>query len=95
MRILTLFLTLFLTLLQESTPFLCSPAGSQEINTEEICDIEEEAVIQTNRQEQKKAPLPAASLAASPCIEPVSAESRIPSHRSFERHWLTCRKLRL
>jgi hypothetical protein len=95
MRILTLLLTLLLALLQESSPFVCSPAASQEISTEEICDIEEEAVIQTNRQEQKKAPLPSESLAAGSSIESVFTETCYPFHRSFERHWLTCRKLRL
>ena len=94
MKILTIFLALFLTWLPESAPMVPISNG-QEVCTEEVCDVEEEAVIQTSRQEQKKAPLPAESLPVSSCIEPVSTESCYPDHPGSERHWLTCRKLRL
>lgn len=94
LRLLMLSLMLLLAYQPDSSPFVYNASG-QEVCVEEIYDIEEEAVIQTTRQEQKKAPLPAESLSVSSCIEPVSTESCYPDHPGSERHWLTCRKLRL
>ena len=94
MRLLMLSLVLFLAFLQDSSPFVYNAPG-QEVCMEDACEVEEEAVIQTTRQEQKKIQLPAEPLAANIRIEPVLIKSCYLSHRSFERHWLNCRKLRL
>lgn len=93
LRLWMLSLILLLAFQPDSSPFVHNASG-QEVCVEETYDIEEEAVIQTTRQEQKKLQ-PAESLVIVPGLEPVVAESRFPSRLSFERHWLTCRKLRL
>ncbi len=94
LRLLMLSLMLLLAFQPDSSPFVHSASG-QEVCVEEIYDIEEEAVIQTTRQEQKKVQPATESLVIVSSLEPVVAESRFPSRFSFERHWLTCRKLRL
>lgn len=93
LRLWMLSLILLLAFQPDSSPFVHNASG-QVVCVEETYDIEEEAVIQTTRQEQKKLQ-PAESLVIVPGLEPVVAESRFPSRLSFERHWLTCRKLRL
>jgi hypothetical protein len=52
MRILTLFLALFLTFLPE-VPFVCT-SPTQDICCEEVDDVEEEAVIKTPLLEQSQ-----------------------------------------
>lgn len=94
LRLLMLSLVLLLAFQPDSSPFVYNASG-QDVCMEEVCDVEEEAVIQTSRQEQKKAPLPSESIAVSSYTEPVLTQSCYPVHRSFERHWLTYRKLRL
>lgn len=94
LRLLMLSLMLLLAFQPDSSPFVHNASG-QEVCVEEIYDIEEEAVIQTTRQEQKKLQPALESLVIVPGLEPVVAESCFPSRLSFERHWLTCRKLRL
>ena len=93
MRILTLFLALFLTLLPEDFPvFNCSQ--SQDIYWEDPDDIEEEAVIKTIQIELSKVKDSSISdsQGISPCCNDI-IELFIFSF-CFERQWLAyCRLL--
>ena len=53
MKILTLFLALFLTMMPESVPIFNISQG-QEICLEEVDDVEEEAVVSMSQRIQKK-----------------------------------------
>ncbi|MBP5390571.1 MAG: hypothetical protein J6Y40_00630 [Bacteroidales bacterium] len=94
MRILTLFLALFLTLLPESADFA---PFSHELDAcwEEVNDVEEEAVIRPVQRSQKL--LQASSFTVSGDL--FGSFIRLPefpvSQFCFERQWLRCCKLRL
>ena len=94
MKILTLFLALFLALLPEGVPAADCPSG-QDTFLEQLDEVEEEAVIRTVQSQQKQLRIPADSF---------SAESRPNLNASadicltafcFERQWLRYRRLRL
>ena len=94
MRILTLFLALFLTLLPENAHYVPFSQG-QDVCLEEVNDVEEDAVIRTERRAQEQ---------DQTSLLPVSGDSfrcliRLPespvSHYCFERQWLRCCRLRL
>ena len=93
-RILTLILALFLTFLQEDVPY-ANYTQMQEVCWEDADDIEEEAVIRTQQQEQKRTPFFSESVSEGFRIGPVLTEKTQPSHYCFEKQWLTCRRLRL
>lgn len=96
LRVLTLFLALFLTWLPESAHFVPCAQG-QEICLEEVevDDVEEEAVIRTERRAQEQ--VQTSSLQV---LGDVSGnlgylpESPVPYY-CFERQWLRCCRLRL
>ena len=94
MKIITLLLALFLTLLPDSVPVSHSSI-LQEICTEDVIDIEEEAVIRISRPEQKLSAQ--SSDPATPVIskwQPFIPKVNIV-HFCFERQWLTSLRLRL
>lgn len=94
MKILTLFLALFLTLLPESAPFVSYSQG-QDICLEEVDDVEEEAVIRIPQRIPKK--ILTATDPFSPEIKPVSIQNLTFHliHFCFERQWLKACLLRL
>ena len=96
LRVLTLFLALFLTWLPESAHFVPCAQG-QEICLEEVGvdDVEEEAVIRTERRAQEQV-----QTSSLPVLVDSSSrlrfilESPVP-YFCFERQWLRCCRLRL
>ena len=96
LRVLTLFLALFLTWLPESAHFASNSQG-QEICLEEVevDDVEEEAVIRTERRAQEQV-----QTSSLPVLVDSSSrlrfilESPVP-YFCFERQWLRCCRLRL
>ena len=96
LRVLTLFLALFLTWLPESAHFVSCSQG-QEICLEEVevDDVEEEAVIRTERRAQEQV-----QTSSLPVLVDSSSrlrfilESPVP-YFCFERQWLRCCRLRL
>ena len=95
MRILTLFLALFLTLLPESVSYTNVPCG-QDVCLEEVCDeVEEEAIIRLPRRMTENVQT---STGDSPTehnsfFVPLSHHS--PIHFCPERLWLAACMLRL
>ena len=96
LRVLTLFLALFLTWLPESAHFVSCSQG-QEICLEEVevDDVEEEAVIRTERRAQEQV-----QTSSLPVLVDSSSrlrfilESPVP-YFCFERQLLRCCRLRL
>ncbi len=94
MRILTLFLALFLSLLPETVPFE-NYSQTQEVCCEDIDDVEEEAVIKTVQREQRQSKDSSISISQGICRSRVDISVNHPIEFSFERHWLTYCRLRL
>lgn len=95
MKILTLFLALFLTLLPESVPVSPYSQG-QEVCWEEVNDVEEEAVIRTVQRSQKGIQVSSAvSSDDGRRPVPVQVFSILPVRFCFEKQWLTACRLRL
>ena len=95
MRILTLFLALFLTLLPESVSCVNIFYG-QDVYLEEVCDVEEEeAIIRFSQRTTEK--VPALTSTVSTDLRPVSIPAPLyhPLHLYFESLWLTACMLRL
>ena len=94
MKVLTLFLALFLTLLPESVPYVNLSQG-QDVCLEEVCDVEEEAVIRSSQQTLKRVQV--SSEIPSAVYGPAYVE--VPNHYHFcyrfERQWLMSCLLRL
>ncbi len=94
MKILTLFLALFLTLFPESVPFVNYTQG-QDVCVEEVCDVEEEAVIRSPQRAPER--LQTSSEAPFVSFRPLFV--RVLRHHSFhfcfERQWLKACMLRL
>lgn len=94
MRILTLFLALFLSLLPEGTPVADYSPG-EEVCYEVVDDVEEEAVIRISRNLEKQPQV----LPNTVCTEAFRESSGrlfcYPFHYYFERQWLTVCSLRL
>ena len=90
MRILTLFLALFLTLLPE-----ISCPQEQDVCLEEVIDVEEEAVIRTERPAQEQVQMSSLPVCgdASKCL--IHLPELLFSHYCFERQWLRYCRLRL
>ena len=93
MKILTLFLALFLTLLPDSVPFVNLSQG-QDVCFEEVDDVEEEAVIRLPQCTPKK--ILTTSEAFSREVKPISIQNLTyhPIHFCFERQWLKACMLR-
>ena len=95
MKILTLFLALFLTLLSESAPFADCSLG-QDSCLEQVDYTEEgEAVIRTSQTQQKQI-----QACSEPVFEVSFPESSLlikyhPVHLCFEKQWLRACALRL
>ena len=94
MRILTLFLALFLTLLPDSAHFVTCPQG-QDVCMEEVNDVEEEAVIRTERRAQEQVQPSSLPVLGEVFCRVVHSPEFPDSHYCFERRWLRCRRLRL
>ena len=94
MKILTLFLALFLTLLPESVPFVNFSQG-QDVCLEEGDDVEEEAFIRIPQRIPKK--ILTAFEAFSPEVNRASIQNLTYPliHICFERRWLKACMLRL
>lgn len=94
MKILTLFIALFLALMPESVSFANNYQG-QDICFEEINDAEDEAVIRTPQQTLKKIQTPSESLSGR--ITPASIQDSAYHyvHLCFQRQWLIACILRL
>lgn len=89
MKILTLFLSLFLTLLPEKAP-VTNTSYYQDICFEEVYDGEEEAIIRIPKG--TRASLEISLTEHKPVLIPVFHYHRI--HFCFERQWLTACTLR-
>ena len=94
MKILTLFLALFLTLLPESVPFVNHSQG-QDICLEEVDDVEEEAVIRLPQRVPRRSP--STSETFFPDVRSASVQNPTYHliHVCFERRWLKACMLRL
>lgn len=93
MRILSLFLSLFLTLLPE-VPFVCT-STTQDVFCEEVNDVEEEAVIRTAVLEQRKSDESSGILFKESCRNLVDISDFHSVDFFFERQWLIHCRLRL
>ncbi len=90
MRILTLLLALFLTLLPDSGSCVSVPSV-QDVCFEEVCDVEEDAILRPSRRisEDRTASYEIPLTEHRPVIVPVFQYH--PIHLCFERQWLaTC-----
>ena len=94
MKILTLFLALFLTLLPESVTFVSLPQG-QDVCLEEVDDVEEQAVIRLPKRTPTRVLTPSLSLSTAPHPIPVLEITSHLVHYCFERQWLKACLLRL
>ncbi len=94
MRILTLFLALFLTLLPESFPVFNS-SQVQDICWEDTDDIEEEAVIRTFRVEQCQVKESSESVPQGIYVCRIDIVEHHPVIFCHERQWLAYCRLRL
>ena len=94
MRILTLFLALFLTLLPEGGSYV-SPSYGQDVGLEEVCDVEEEAIIRTPQRWTEKVQAASDNLTTVPRAVFVPVQSYPPVPICFERRWLFACMLRL
>lgn len=95
MRILTLFLALFLTLLPDSVSYANTPLG-QDVFMEEICDVEGDAVL-IHMSQRREVGVRDFSEIVKTEWTPVSIQV-LPYHPirfCFERQWLTACTLRL
>lgn len=94
MRILTLFLALFLTWLPESVTYV-DYSQTQEACWEDVDDTEEEAVIRTVLRQQRLATVSSRPLCPGfPCCL-VDIALTHPVFSCFERQWLLHCRLRL
>jgi hypothetical protein len=95
MRILTLFLALFLTLLPERVPYVNTTSYGQEICFEDACDVEEEAVLRApQRVSEIVQTLSETVSAGRKCVFIPFFHYR-PIPFCFERLWLAACTLRL
>ena len=94
MKILTLFLALFLTLVPESVPFVDVSYG-QDVCLEESCDFEEEAIFCSPQRISKRNQTPSASLFTDSSPVSILVFHYHPIHFCFERSWLIACTLRL
>ena len=94
MKILTLFLALFLTLLPEGAPAFNYSQG-QDVVLEEVNEIEEEAVFSSSQRLQKRVQTPSVTIPR--VILPFTNQVFIfiPVHICLERQWLLSCSLRL
>lgn len=88
MRILTLFLALLMTLLPESVPFVSTASYGQEVCLEEVCDVEDEAILRSLQRMLEKVQDTSETVSAGymPVCIPVLHYRSI--HICFERLWL-------
>lgn len=94
MKILTLFLTLFLTLLPDGAPIASFPQG-QDVCMEEMVDVEEEAVMGFDRRVEK-----ASRIDCGYSYHPFLCSHdffcvNLSASFCFERLWLSCCSLLL
>jgi hypothetical protein len=94
MRILTLFLALFLTLLPENVPFE-SYSQTQDVCCEDVEDIEEEAVLKAVTREQRQPQESSRSSSQGKCLCHSDIMKHDPVILCFEKQWLTFCRLRL
>ena len=94
MRILTLFLALFLTLLPESAHIVASPWG-QDVCLEEVTDVEEEAVICAERLTQKEVRTSSEYSFGNSRNYSLQSTPLTFVHACFVVQWLRCCRLRL
>lgn len=94
MKILTLFLALFLTLLPEGAPAFNYSQG-QDVVLEEVNEIEEEAVISTSQRLQKRFQSPPITIPRVTLLSINQVFIFIPVHICLERQWLLSCSLRL
>ena len=94
MKILTLFLALFLTLLPEGAPAFNYSQG-QDVVLEEVNEIEEEAVFSSSQRLQKRVQTPLVIIPR--VILPFTNQVFIfiPVHICLGRQWLLSCSLRL
>lgn len=92
-KVLALFLALFLASMPDASPFV-NYTNWQEVCTEEICDVEEEALIRTPQQKQQQVQVSLESISDS--FRPVPVQTPLHLfHHCFDRQWLKCHRLRL
>lgn len=94
MKILTLFLALFLTLLPEGAPAFNYSQG-QDVVLEEVNEIEEEAVISASQRLQKRVQTPSVIIPRVTLLSINQVFIFIPVHICLERQWLLSCSLRL
>lgn len=95
MKILTLFLALFLTLLPEGVPAFNSFSQEQDVLLEEVNEIEEEAVISTSQRLQKRFQSPSITIPRVTLLSINQVFIFIPVHICLGRQWLLSCSLRL
>ena len=92
MRILTLFLALFLTLLPEGVPFIDVTQG-HDVCVEEVCEVEDEATIRTPQRVQRRILTLSKVLFKGVNPHPIKVAFCHPVIFYFERQWLVACKL--
>ena len=95
MRIPTLFLALFLTLLPDSVSFFNTASYGQEICFEEICDTEEEAILRAPQRINDKIRASSESVFSDRKFVFIPLFHYRSIHFCFERLWLSACMLRL
>ena len=95
MRILTLFLALFLTLLPESDRFVPFSQEQEVVCLEEVNDVEEEAVIRLEQRSQQQVQTSSLTVFGDSFRCLIRLPESPVSHYCFERRWLRCCRLRL
>lgn len=94
MKILTLFLALFLTLLPEGAPAFNYSQG-QDVVLEEVNEIEEEAVFSSSQRLQKRVQTPSVIIPRVTLLSINQVFIFIPVHICLGRQWLLSCSLRL
>ena len=95
MRVLTLFLALFLTLLPESVSYVNTTSNGQEICFEDACDVEEEAVLRAPQRVSGKVQFLSETISADRKSVFIPFFPYPPIPFCFERLWLAACTLRL
>lgn len=95
MRILTLFLALFLTLLPDSVSYVNTTSYGQEVCFEEVCDVEEEAILRAPQRMSDKIQASSETVFTDRKSVFISLFHYRPIHFCFERLWLSACMLRL
>lgn len=95
MRLPVLILTLLLTFLPECFPCVNTSSYGLEVCIEDVCDVEEEAVIRTPQRISEKVRTSSEILSAKRKFVVIPVHQHYPIQLCFERLWISACTLRL